>query len=108
MLKLKQKGKNKDYPEEGILWEFTDILNIPDWVSNNFQVIIGESGKTELYYLEATNGYQIFMFQIDGTKKAINIKNKNDGGLIFSKTHQIFYLGWKAINLLYKKRELQK
>ena len=107
MLKLKQKGKNPDYPEEGILWTLEGDGGLPDWVSNNFKVILGTSGDTELCYQETSLGYQITMFSFDGTKKYINIKDKTDGGLIFSKTHMIFYLNWKCINLLYDKKELQ-
>ena len=47
------------------------------------------------------------MYSVDGTKKAINIKSKEDGGLVLSKTHPILYLGWKGIDLLYDKKELR-
>lgn len=106
MLKLKQKGRNTDYPKKGLLWTFLE-KDIPDWVSDNFQVILGEAGKPELYYLETNTGFQIFMYSVDGTKKAINIKSKEDGGLVLSKTHPILYLGWKGIDLLYDKKELR-
>ena len=105
MQKLKQKGMNPDYPKEGILWTFQEEL--PEWVSDNFQVIIGESGKPELYYLETNTGLQIFEYSRNGIKRTINIKSKEDGGLILSKTHPIIYLGWKGINLLYTKKELR-
>ena len=106
MLRLKQKGRNADYPEEGLLWTFQEG-NIPDWVSDNFQVVLNESGILDLYYLETSTGFQIFMYSLNGTKKALNIKSKEDGGLILSKTHPIVYLGWKGINLLYDKKELR-
>jgi hypothetical protein len=106
MLKLKQKGKNPDYPKEAVLWRFTEIDNIPDWVTNNFQMTIRDDGIPDLVYRETSKGYQIIMFSGE-TKKIINIKDKKEGGLIASKTHGILYLWEKAIDLLYDKKELR-
>ena len=106
MLRLKQKGKNPDYPREAILWRFTEIANIPDWVSNNFQMTIGEDGIPDLVYRETSRGYQIVMF-LGESKKKIDIEDKKDGGLVASKTHGILYLSEKAIDLLYYKKELR-
>lgn len=106
MLKLKQRGKNPDYPKEAILWRFLEINNIPDWVSNNFQMTINEDGIPDLVYRESSKGYQIIMFQGE-LKKTISIEDKENGGLIASKTHGIIYLNEKAIDLLYDKKELR-
>ena len=106
MLKLKQKGKNPDYPREAVLWRFTETTCIPDWVSNNFQMTIGEDGIPDLVYRESSRGYQVVMF-LGESKKTIDIGDKKDGGLVASKTHGILYLSEKAINLLYDKKELR-
>ena len=100
MLKLKQKGRNFSYPEEGELWCFSEEL--PDWISDNFRVYIdSEKNRTELYLRETSLGYELLLSS--GVSSGIFIDKEKSGGLIRSKTHPIIYLTKKQIDLLYKK-----
>ncbi len=98
MQKLKQRGKNSDYPEQILLWRFTED-EIPDWVLDNFQVEI-KNGKKNLFFQEATIGYQIYYYSQEG-KKTITIDSIEEGGLALS-DKGILYLTEKKINLLYR------
>lgn len=103
MQKLKQRGKNPDYPKEAILWAFSDEL--PDWISDNFKVYINqETGETELVMRETTRGFELLLSS--GTQFNTRVDKEKSGGMLYSKTHPIIYLTEKQISLLYDKKEL--
>ena len=103
MQRLRQKGRNPNYPKEGILWEIQE--EIPDWVSDNFKVSIdSNTGKLKLYLRETSLGYELLLSS--GITSGMLIDKEKSGGLIKSKTHPLIYLTESQINLLYDKKKL--
>lgn len=97
-----QSGFNPEYPVEILKWKWNPAGNIPEWVSDNFQISsISEDGKKNLKISPRTNG-DIELTTVFGGSV---ILPRGQGIIIWDKGNVFKGLTEKQFNFLYENKK---